>query len=147
MNTLNSQKTKTFEHGSRRAYQYGRCRCRDCRAANALYMAGLRGRKARGAPIVGTYVSSVETRRQLGLLRREYDSLASLAQRLGLSQRLRVGRRVRLFTAQRVRELYERDILSGLPSAVSYVPLCRPARTLQTVSLDARRRIAERTSS
>lgn len=104
-------------HGTRRSYQRAGCRCVECRAANAAYMTSLRGRKARNAPIAGAYVSGVETRRQLRLLRAEYESDASLAARIGWKcRRLRIksGAKVRLFTAHRIAALYDADILSGL---------------------------------
>lgn len=127
MNSLNSHEERqgidAIAHGTRRSYQRDACRCRECRAANAAYMTSLRGQVARNAPILGRYINAVETRRQLRLLLKEYETATALAKRLGLDRRIATGSRnaqgkrssrVRLSTALRVAALYDRDILSGL---------------------------------
>lgn len=104
-------------HGDRRGYWNG-CRCTPCRAANAAYQATYQHRRRHGFPILGALVNAVETWRQLRLLTKEYDTEAALAERLGIrSGRLRYGRRtIRLSTARRIRQQYQRDILDGLDS-------------------------------
>lgn len=40
-----------IQHGTIHAYRNRKCRCADCRAANAAYAADLRARKATGKPV------------------------------------------------------------------------------------------------
>jgi hypothetical protein len=40
-----------MEHGQRSTYSYWKCRCDECKQANAEYMSALRARKALGQPL------------------------------------------------------------------------------------------------
>lgn len=70
------------EHGTYAAYRGG-CRCVRCKAAAADYRRDLRGRRARGLPVLGSIVSAVEAGRIVRQLHGEGFTRARIARELG----------------------------------------------------------------
>ena len=99
-------------HGQRQTYQHG-CSCPSCRAANARYVAHLRGQHARGECPLGAHVSAVDTWRLIHRMKIEHYTQAMIAKALGLKQ----GRltfhttAVTLRTQLKVRRLYRLRML------------------------------------
>lgn len=74
-------------HGTRRTYQQDRCRCVDCRAANATYIAAVRRAHALGRPPLGSKMPAKEAWAKIRDLKRERYSAHLIAQLLGLKSR------------------------------------------------------------
>jgi hypothetical protein len=101
--------------GSRSRYQAG-CRCLPCRAANACYMAQLRGRQARGLPTLGQLISPTDAARRVRQLKREGYTETRIAQMAGWRDRHLqfIGRtRIRLRTYLRIRRVAQFAMLEG----------------------------------
>ena len=104
-----------MDHGSRRTYQYGGCRCPQCRQGNARYSRERRRALARGRSLGGAYVSARLTWRRIRSLLVEGFTRAELARRFGYqSHELQFGAaRVRLATEQRVEAFYRSVMAEG----------------------------------
>lgn len=103
-------------HGTRSTYQRLGCRCVPCKAAEACYRSSLRGRKARGLPLLGALVSAVEARRRIRQLKREGYSKRRIAHMAGWKNgHIQVGGRplMRLRTLARVRRVAVFAMLEG----------------------------------
>lgn len=101
--------------GMRSSYQAG-CRCVPCRAAEAIYRAKLRKRKAKGLPLLGALISPVEARRRIRQLKGEGYTKARIADMAGWKNRhVQLGRqqRLRLATVLRIREIAKFAMLEG----------------------------------
>lgn len=77
----------TDGHGTRRTYQHDACRCSDCRAANARYIADVRRQHASGRPPLGSKMPAKEAWQKIRDLKRERFSAHLIAQLLGLKSR------------------------------------------------------------
>lgn len=75
------------DHGTRSRYQAG-CRCTPCRAANAVYMAQLRGRKGAGLPPLGSLVSAKEAGAHVRALLVEQYRRRDILDRTGLERHI-----------------------------------------------------------
>lgn len=74
-------------HGTRRTYAQERCRCDDCRAAEATYRASIRRQHALGRPPLGAKISAKDAWRTIAALKRERFTAHLIAQLLGLQSR------------------------------------------------------------
>jgi hypothetical protein len=104
------------DHGTRARYQLG-CRCLPCRASNACYIAQLRGRKARGLPLLGALISPVEARRRIRQLKLEGYTETRIAQMVGWRDRhlqCTAHARIRLRTLLRIRRVAAFAMLEGV---------------------------------
>lgn len=103
------------DHGTRSRYQAG-CTCLPCRAANAVYAANLRGRKARHLPLLGALISPKDAARRIRQLKLEGYTAARIAQLAGFKDRhlqFTAHSRIRLRTYLRIRRVARFAMLEG----------------------------------
>lgn len=94
-------------HGTRTCYQQTRCRCVDCRGAEAVYRQRLRRIHRDGRAPFGTIMPAKEAHRLIAKLRAERFTTREIAKHLGLKRRLYTVHpdRIRLRTLLKLRRL------------------------------------------
>lgn len=104
----------TVPHGTRTGYQWHRCRCLRCRAAEATYRVRLRQQRCRGQALAGTVVAAACARRLIRDLLAQGWTVGTLAHALGGRGTLRLrGRGVRRRLVQRLARLVDQGRAAG----------------------------------
>jgi hypothetical protein len=107
-------------HGHRTTYQLAGCRCTPCRAAEALYRAHLRLRKAKGLHLLGALISPVEARLRIRQLQREGYTRGHIARLAGWQKpalSFTHRQRIRFRTWLRIRRVAQFAMCEGLDSS------------------------------